>query len=502
MQNKTYISIDLKSFYASVECIERGLDPLKTNLVVADSNRTEKTICLAVTPSLKQYGIPGRVRLFEVVQKVKQINYERKRKIYNKDFIGKSYNIDELKQYKNLELDYIIAPPRMEYYMEYSTRVYKVYLKYFSAEDIYVYSIDGVFIDITNYLEVYKLTAKELTKKVIQDILKTTGITATAGIGTNLYLCKIAMDIVAKHIEADESGVRIAELDEMSYRRLLWNHKPITDFWRVGKGYANKLAKYRIFTMGDVARISVDNEELLYKLFGVNAELLIDHSWGWEPCTIKSIKEYKPQSNSINSGQVLHSAYSYEKTKLIVKEMAELLSLDLVSKGVVTNQLVLTVGYDIENLMDPEIKKNYNGEVTIDRYGRAIPKHAHGTINLNEYTSSTKEIVRAIIELFEKIVNEKLLTRRIYISANNLISKDSVIEEKNNFEQIDLFTNYKKINKEKEVKKEKEIKEDKIQKAMLEIKGKYGKNAIIKGMNLEKGGTTIDRNSQIGGHKK
>ena len=502
MQNRIYISIDLKSFYASVECIERGLDPLTTNLVVADKNRTEKTICLAVTPSLKQYGIPGRVRLFEVVQKVKQINYERKRKIYNKDFAGKSYNINELKQNKNLELDYIIAPPRMEYYMEYSTKVYKVYLKYFSPEDIYVYSIDEVFIDITNYLETYKLTPIELTSKVIKDVLQTTGITATAGIGTNLYLSKIAMDIVAKHINPNKDGVRIAQLDEMSYRKLLWNHKPITDFWRVGRGYAQKLAKYRIFTMGDVARISVENEELLYKLFGVNAELLIDHSWGWEPCTIKSIKAYKPQTNSINSGQVLHSAYSYEKTKLIVKEMAELLSLDLVSKGVVTNQLVLTVGYDIENLIDSEIKKSYTGEITIDRYGRAVPKHAHGTINLNRYTASTKEIVKATTELFERIVNEKLLTRRIYISANNLISKNSVVEEKNNFEQIDLFTNYKKLNKEKEVQKQKEIKEDKLQKAMLEIKEKYGKNAVVKGMNLEKGGTTIDRNSQIGGHKK
>ena len=502
MQNRIYISIDLKSFYASVECIERGLDPLTTNLVVADKNRTEKTICLAVTPSLKQYGIPGRVRLFEVVQKVKQINYERKRKIYNKDFAGKSYNINELKQNKNLELDYIIAPPRMEYYMEYSTKVYKVYLKYFSPEDIYVYSIDEVFIDITNYLETYKLAPIELTSKVIKDVLQTTGITATAGIGTNLYLSKIAMDIVAKHINPNKDGVRIAQLDEMSYRKLLWNHKPITDFWRVGRGYAQKLAKYRIFTMGDVARISVENEELLYKLFGVNAELLIDHSWGWEPCTIKSIKAYKPQTNSINSGQVLHSAYSYEKTKLIVKEMAELLSLDLVSKGAVTNQLVLTVGYDVENLIDSEIKKSYTGEITIDRYGRAVPKHAHGTINLNRYTASTKEIVKATTELFERIVNEKLLTRRIYISANNLIPKNSVVEEKNNFEQIDLFTNYKKLNKEKEVQKQKEIKEDKLQKAMLEIKEKYGKNAVVKGMNLEKGGTTIDRNSQIGGHKK
>lgn len=372
-----YISIDLKSFYASVECQERGLNPITTNLVVADSSRTEKTICLAVSPSLKSYGIPGRARLFEVVQKVKEINIARKKKAPNQTFTGSSYDNTALLKNPDLELSYIIAPPRMAYYMKYSTNIYNVYLKWFSAEDIYVYSIDEVFIDITHYLKTYKMRAKELVTKVIQDVYKTTGITATAGIGTNLYLCKVAMDIVAKHVQADKNGVRIAGLDEITYRKLLWNHRPITDFWRVGKGYATKLEKHGIYTMGDVARTSLKNEDLLYNLFGINAELLIDHAWGWEPVTLKHIKAYKPATNSISSGQVLHCPYDYEKTKLIVKEMTELLTLELVEKNLVTNQMVLTVGYDTENLTNPEIKSLYKGEITIDRYGRKIPKHAH-----------------------------------------------------------------------------------------------------------------------------
>lgn len=379
MQNNEqhiYISIDLKSFYASVECQERGLDPITTNLVVADSSRTEKTICLAVSPSLKSYGIPGRARLFEVVQKVKEVNIERKRKAPNQTFTGSSYDSIALKRNSDLELSYIIAPPRMSYYMKYSTNIYNIYLKWFSPEDIYVYSIDEVFIDVTHYLKTYNMKAKELTTRIIQDVYENTGITATAGIGTNLYLCKVAMDIVAKHVEPNKNGVRIAGLDEMTYRKLLWNHRPITDFWRVGKGFAKKLEAHGIFTMGDVARTSIKNEELLYNLFGINAELLIDHAWGWEPVTLKHIKAYKPTTNSISSGQVLHCPYNYEQTKLIVKEMTELLSLELVEKNLVTNQIVLTIGYDIENLIDPFISNSYKGEITIDRYGRKIPKHA------------------------------------------------------------------------------------------------------------------------------
>ena len=493
-EQKYYIAIDLKSFYASVECRLRNLDPLTTNLVVADSTRTEKTICLAVSPSLKQYGIPGRARLFEVIQKVKEINAIRKQKA--KNFIGKSFLDKELKNNPKLELDFIIAPPQMAYYMKYSTNIYNIYLKYFSEEDIFSYSVDEVFCDVTNYLNTYKMTPKELATKVVQDVYNTTGITATCGIGTNLYLAKIAMDIGAKHVQADKNGVRIAELNEMSYRKLLWNHTPLTDFWRVGKGYAKKLEAHGMFTMGDVARTSVKNEELLYKLFGINAELLIDHSWGWEPCTIKSIKEYRPETNSISSGQVLHCPYNYEKTKLIVKEMTELLTLDLVEKNLVTSQIVLTIGYDIDNLLDEAIRKKYNGEITEDRYGRKIPKHAHGTINIDHKTSSTKIIMNATMELFERIINKDLLVRRINITANNVISESKV--EKKEFEQMDLFTNYKEV--EKARKKEKA--EKNVQKAMLEIKRKYGKNAILKGMNFEEGGTTRDRNKQIGGHKE
>lgn len=498
-ENKTYIAIDLKSFYASVECIERGLDPITTNLVVADSSRTEKTICLAVSPSLKSYGIPGRARLYEVVQKVKNLNSERKRAINNKEFKEKSYNNIIVKQNPFVELDYIVATPRMSLYMKYSTTIYDIYLKYFSEDDIIVYSVDEIFCDITHYLNTYKLTPEQLITKVLKDVYNTTGITATAGIGTNLYLCKIAMDIVAKHAESDENGVRMAYLDEMKYRELLWNHRPLTDFWRVGKGYAKRLEKYRIYTMGDIARISVENEELLYKLFGINAELLIDHSWGWEPCTIKDIKAYKPTSNSVSLGQVLHCPYNYEKTRTIVKEMTESLTLQMVEKRIVTSQMVLTIGYDIENLTNPNISKLYNGEVTIDRYGRRIPKHAHGTINLDHKTSSTKLITEAVMELFDRIIDKNLLTRRIYVVANNVINENDVKEE--NFEQINLFTNFGELNAKKEKDKKKELAEKEMQKAIINIKKKYGKNAILKGMNFEEGATMIDRNGQIGGHR-
>lgn len=495
-ESKIYVAIDLKSFYASVECKERGLDPITTNLVVADSSRTEKTICLAVSPALKSYGIPGRARLFEVVQKVKEVNIYRKRKATNRTFTGSSYSDIELKKNKSLELSYIIAPPRMAYYMKYSSKIYNIYLKYFSSDDIYVYSIDEVFIDVTHYLKTYNMRAKELVTKVIQDVYQTTGITATAGIGTNLYLCKIAMDIVAKHVKPDENGVRIAGLDEMAYRKLLWGHRPLTDFWRVGKGYTKKLEEHGMYTMGDVARMSVKNEDLLYKLFGVNAELLIDHAWGWESVTIESIKAYRPATNSICSGQVLHCPYNYENTKIIVKEMTELLALDLVEKGLVTNQIVLEVGYDVDNLKNQTISSLYNGEITTDKYGRKVPKHAHGTINIDHQTAYSKVLTGYIIKLYEQIVNKQLLVRRINITVNNVVNENMV--KTSDYEQINLFVDYAEVNE----KRKKEEAEKEIQKAMIGIKSKYGKNAILKGMNLQKEGTTIERNRQIGGHKE
>lgn len=495
-ESKIYVAIDLKSFYASVECKERGLDPITTNLVVADSSRTEKTICLAVSPALKSYGIPGRARLFEVVQKVKEVNIYRKRKATNRTFTGSSYSDIELKKNKSLELSYIIAPPRMAYYMKYSSKIYNIYLKYFSSDDIYVYSIDEVFIDVTHYLKTYNMRAKELVTKVMQDVYQTTGITATAGIGTNLYLCKIAMDIVAKHVKPDENGVRIAGLDEMAYRKLLWGHRPLTDFWRVGKGYTKKLEEHGMYTMGDVARMSVKNEDLLYKLFGVNAELLIDHAWGWESVTIESIKAYRPATNSICSGQVLHCPYNYENTKIIVKEMTELLALDLVEKGLVTNQIVLEVGYDVDNLKNQAISSLYNGEITTDKYGRKVPKHAHGTINIDHQTASSKVLTGYIIKLYEQIVNKQLLVRRINITVNNVVNENMV--KTSDYEQINLFVDYAEVNE----KRKKEEAEKEIQKAMIGIKSKYGKNAILKGMNLQKEGTTIERNKQIGGHKE
>ena len=495
----TFICIDLKSFYASVECVERGLNPLKTNLVVADVSRTEKTICLAVSPSLKKYGIPGRARLFDVVQKVKDVNVERIRKSKIHKLIGESIDEDELSKHQDYKVNYIAAKPRMALYMEYSKRIYGLYLKYVSKDDIYPYSIDEIFCDISKYLSLYKTTAKELVTKIIQDVYQTTGITATAGIGTNMYLCKIAMDIVAKHMPADKNGVRIAQLDEMLYRNILWCHRPLTDFWRVGPGIQRRLESKGIYTMGDIAKCSIENEELLYKLLGINAELLIDHAWGWEPCTIKDAKEYKPKASSISSGQVLHCPYDYKKTKLIVKEMIQELALDLSKKGLVTNQLVLTVGYDVDNmkLVNDDGKKIYNGETTIDRYGRKIPKHAHGTININHKTASIRILSETIVELYERIINPELLVRRLNITANNIESEEEA-KKKIKYEQINLFTDYKAV----EVSKKKEEREKKLQDAILEIKKKYGKNAILRGMNFEEGGTTIDRNKQIGGHSK
>ena len=501
-----YIAIDLKSFYASVECMERGLNPLTTNLVVADESRTEKTICLAVSPSLKAYGISGRARLFEVVQKVKEVNARRRGQAPGRRFLGESFDDTALKSDPSLAVSYITAPPRMAYYIEYSTRIYNVYLKYIAPEDMHVYSIDEVMIDATQYLKTYGLTARELAVKIIRDVLETTGITATAGIGTNLYLCKIAMDIVAKHIAPDRYGVRIAELDEMSYRRMLWSHRPLTDFWRVGRGYARKLEGCGLYTMGDIARCSLGsdadyyNEELLYRLFGVNAELLIDHAWGWEPCTLADIKAYKPDTNSIVSGQVLQCPYSFDKARLVLREMVDSLALNLVDKGLVTDQLVLTIGYDIENLSDPNIRNQYQGEVTVDRYGRRIPKHAHGTANLDCHTSSSILMTDAATALFDRIVNRKLLVRRLSLSANRIVSASSVSVGET-YEQMDLFTDYEALQKEREEKERILEREQKMQKAVLEIQKKFGKNAILKGINLEEGATAVERNRQIGGHK-
>ncbi|MBD5444588.1 MAG: DNA methylase [Lachnospiraceae bacterium] len=505
-ESHTYIAIDSKSFFASVECVERHLNPLTTNLVVADVERTEKTICLAVTPSLKAYGISGRARLFEVVQRVKEVNIERRRKAPGRQFTGSSYLATELAEHPELELSYIIAPPRMAYYLEYSSIIYNIYLKYIAPEDIHVYSIDEVFMDVTHYLDTYKVSAKELASMIIRDVLNSTGITATAGIGSNLYLCKVAMDIVAKHIEPDAHGVRIAELDEMSYRRLLWNHRPLTDFWRVGRGYQKKLEAAGLFTMGDIARCSLGterdfyNEDLLYNMFGVNAELLIDHAWGWEPTTMDLIKAYKPETNCISSGQVLHCPYDSEKGKLIVQEMTDLLVLDLVEKKLVTDQIVLTIGYDIDNLTNTKIKNNYKGEVITDHYGRKVPKHAHGSANLGRQTSSTKLIMEAVMNLYDQIIDPNLLIRRVTVVANHLVDETSVTETEK-FEQLDLFTDYAALEKEKQEEKDRLSKERKLQEAMLSVKKKYGKNAMLKGMNLQEGATTIERNRQIGGHK-
>ena len=496
MPDKTYIAIDLKSFYASVECQERQRNPLTTNLVVADASRTEKTICLAVSPSLKAHGIPGRARLFEVVQRVKEVNAERLRRAPGHVFKGKSWDAQELARDPSLELDYIVATPRMAYYMEYSTRIVDIYLKYVSMDDMHVYSIDEVFMDATDYITTRGMSAHDFARMIVQDVLDTTGITATAGIGSNLYLCKIAMDIYAKHVPADKDGVRIAELNELSYRQYLWDHRPLTDFWRVGRGISRKLEANNMFTMGDVARQSVRDEGLLYRLFGVNAELLIDHAWGWEPCTIKEIKAYRPQSNSMSVGQVLAEPYSFDNAKIIIREMTDGLILELVEKGLVTDQMVLTVGYDTSSLT-----AEYSGPVDTDWYGRKIPKQAHGSKNLGKPSSSTRLIMEKMLELYDEIVDRKLLVRRMYVVANHIVPASSVPEEPA-FEQLDLFTDYEQVEQQKEEESAALEKEKKLQQAMLAIKKKHGKNAILHGTSYQEAATGRERNAQIGGHRK
>lgn len=498
--NKTYIAIDLKSFYASVEATERGLDPMTTNIVVADPSRTEKTICLAVSPSLKAYGVSGRARMFELIQQVRLANAQRKQNAPGRKFSGSSYNDNELKGNPALSIDYIVAPPRMALYIEYSTRIYQVYLRHVAPEDIHVYSIDEVFIDATGYLKLSGMTAHEFAVMLIREVLAETGVTATAGIGPNMYLCKVAMDITAKHIPPDKDGVRIAELDEMSYRHTLWNHRPLTDFWRVGRGISEKLEKYGIMTMGDVAECSLRNEDLLYRLFGINAELLIDHAWGYEPCTIADIKAYKPQTNSIQSGQVLQHPYDFAKARLVVREMADSLSLDLVEKKLVTNQIVLVVGYDIENLTDKNRRSEYKGEIKTDFYGREVPKQARGTANIGRQTSSTKLITDAVLDAYDKIVDRNLLVRRMYITANHVVPEEKA-EPSPDYEQLSLFEDYKEKERIKAEQDAALEKERRVQDAIVNIKHKYGKNAILKGMNYKEGATAKDRNSQIGGHK-
>ncbi len=503
---KSYIAIDLKSFYASVECVERRLDPLTTNLVVADESRTEKTICLAVSPALKAYGIPGRARLFEVVQKIREVNYERKRHAPENTLSGESADSRALAASPELAAAYIVAPPRMAKYIEYSTKIYSVYLKYIAPEDIHVYSIDEVFIDATNYLGTYRLSPREFAIKLVQNVLDETGITATAGVGTNLYLSKIAMDIVAKHTEPDKNGVRIAKLDEMTYRRLLWSHRPLTDFWRVGRGYARKLEKHGLRTMGDIARCSLGkpgdyyNEALLYRLFGINAELLIDHAWGYEPCTIADIKAYKPSAHSLGSGQVLKCPYAFEKARLAVREMADSLALELVSKSLFTDKIELTVCYDTQNLTDPDISNAFKGETVNDRYGRKTPKPAHGILNLERATSSGMLITNAAAKLFDKLVDKRLLVRRIYLTALR-VADEASFKDPEECEQLDMFTDYEALQKKREQEKYELGREKNVQKAILGIKQKYGKNALLKGMSLENGATAIERNNQIGGHK-
>lgn len=498
MKQHTYIAIDLKSFYASVECIERGLEPLTTNLVVADASRTEKTICLAVSPALKSFGVSSRPRLFEVVQTIKKVNTNRLHQSGRNHFFGSSYDATILQDHDEYAVDYIVATPQMAKYMEMSNQIYGIYLKYIAPEDIHVYSIDEVFIDVTPYLNAYHCSAYDLVETMISDVYASTGITATAGIGTNLYLAKVAMDIVAKHAKADARGVRIATLDEISYRQLLWDHTPLTDFWRIGKGITKRLASVGLTTMGQIAKASLAsinepvNEDTLYELLGINAELLIDHAWGIEPVTIKDIKNYTPKANSLSSGQVLHCGYGYAKAKLVVKEMAEQLALDMLDKGVTSEQLVLTIGYDIENITDPTI--GYHGETTKDPYGRTIPKHAHGTIHLDGYTNNVNTIREGFTTLFDRIIDQKLLVRRFTLNVCNLKNEVTV---NNTVVQPSLFDNPEVLFKQAD----KAEKENAMAKAMLQIKSKYGKNAIIKGMNLEEGGTMKDRNMQIGGHK-
>lgn len=500
--NRTYIAIDLKSFYSSVECVARGLDPLTTNLVVADVSRTEKTICLAVSPSMKAYGLGGRARLFEVVQKMREVNYGRRKAIGFKPFTGKSYLASELAAHPDWEADYIAATPRMAEYIRVSSQIYGIYLQYLAPEDIHVYSIDEIFADVTDYLQVYKLSAHQLAMTMIRQVLKTTGITATAGIGTNLYLCKVAMDVVAKHIPADKDGVRIAELDEMGYRQKLWNHQPMTDFWRFGRGIVARLGGIGVDTMGKLARLSVSNEELLYRMFGVNAELIIDHAWGWEPVTMDCIKAYKPQTNSLGSGQVLQCPYTAEKGRAVVREMADALSLDLVDKHLVGDQIVLTVGYDRESLANPAIRGQYHGEVATDWYGRSVPKHAHGTVTLERPTSSSNQIIDAVTQLYDRIVNPILLVRRLNLTVNHVVGEEQAKKQRQNTPiQLDLFTDYEAEAQRQEREREAAAKERRLQEAALRIKKEFGKNALLRGLNYADGATQKERNNQIGGHK-
>ena len=489
-----YLAIDLKSFYASVECVERGLDPLDTHLVVADEKRTEKTICLAVTPALKAYGIPGRVRLFEVMQKAEMINRERLRKNGYHAFSGASASAKALETDASLQLQYLVAPPQMAHYIQISTQIYQIYLRYVAPEDIHVYSIDEVFIDISSYLKMYHCTPRALAERMIKAVLRETGITATVGIGSNLYLAKVAMDIVAKHMPADQDGVRIAQLDEISYRKQLWDHQPLTDFWRIGNGYQKKLSDSYLYTMGDIARCSLQNEDKLYRLFGVNAELLIDHAWGWEPCTIADIKAYRPENHSISQGQVLSCPYSRSKARLIVKEMTDQLVLDLVEKGLAADQVTLTVGYDGASVPD-----DYHGILQKDRYGKKIPKQAHGSRKLEYTTDSFQEILKAVLELFDQIMDEKLMVRRMYVVANHVIPAAEVPEERP--VQLNLFEDATAIQQAQEHRKMALEREHRLQKTLLAIKGRYGKNAILKGMNFQEGATARERNGQVGGHR-
>ena len=494
---KTYIAIDLKSFYASVECVARGLDPLTTNLLVADVSKTEKTICLAVTPSLKAHGISGRARLFEAIQGVELANSKRKALLRGKDFTGSSYDDTELKKNPSLAIDYIAAPPRMALYRECSSKIVATYLKYVSMDDIYPYSIDEVFIDATSYLSTYKMNAHDFAAMLIKDVLNTYGVTATAGIAENMYLCKVALDITAKHIPPDKDGVRIAQLDMMTYRRTLWTHRDLTDFWMVGAATAKRLNKLGLYTMGDVARCSVQYEDMLYREFGKNAVYLIDQAWGREPVDIPTIKAYKPESTSTSSGQVLTRPYTFEETRIIIQEMIDKLVLELVEKGVMTDQIVLMVGYDIENLTDPKRRAAYHGEIKTDHYGRQVPKHARGTANLGRHTSSTKLIMDKTLELFERIVDKKLLTRRLTIAANHLLP-ESEVQTGPVAEQLTLFDEPEDIGK----REEEEARERRMQRAMLDIKNRFGPNAILKGTSYQDAATGIERNKSIGGHKK
>ena len=499
-KQRQYIAIDLKSFYASVECVERGLDALNTHLVVADKSRTDKTICLAVSPSLKAYGIGGRARLFEVVQRVTEVNNRRRIKAPGGIFAGRSASASELAANPQLALDYVVAPPRMAYYIEYSTRIYKIYLKYIAPEDIHVYSIDEVFIDATNYLGTYGMTAHQLAMTMIRDVLSTTGITATAGIGSNMYLAKIAMDIEAKHMPADADGVRIAELDEMSYRRRLWNHRPLTDFWRVGGGTAQRLARFNMFTMGDIARMSLRSENFLYKLFGVNAELLIDHAWGWEPCTIAQVKAYRPETNSLSSGQVLTRAYTFAQARVVIQEMAEALALDLVDKNLATDHLAVTIGYDAESLVQPHIAAAYRGEVSVDHYGRRVPKHSHAGARLPEHTFSSQIIAHTVLSLFDSAADANLLFRRLNVTCGNVVSWQRALQLRP-VPQLNLFSDRQAIQRQQQARSSALNKERRLMEATLQIKKKFGKNALLKGLNFADGATAKERNSQIGGHK-